>query len=160
MRFHYDQLQPGQLGKTAAQGRSAPAGAEGGACGDQGRPRTPALQRRVCPPHDLRDDFYIDDPHNPQTGANAFGGNLYIDPNRVLRLSKPGIRKEALLQGMGYVVGVMPPKDSEESLRSIPLEGCSFYFGVVTNSQTPAQPELERLIQLCKQYLDEAYPDY
>lgn len=111
-------------------------------------------------PYDLRDDFYIDDPNNPTGSTDAFGGNLYIDPDRVFRLSKPGIRREALLQGMGYIVGVMPPKHSEDPLRSIPLEGGSFYFSAVTNTQIPAQPECVRLIELCKQYLDEAYPDY
>lgn len=111
-------------------------------------------------PYDLRNEVFIDDPHVPLSRANPFTSNLYVDPDRVLYIASPGIRKEAVSMGLGFVVGVMPPKNSHSTLRSIPLEGGYFVFGAVTNTQTPVQPEIMRLLQLAKENLDEAYPDY
>ena len=114
----------------------------------------------VIRPYDLRDEYYIDDPHNAQGASQAFGGNVFIDPNRVFYLARPGIRREAIVLGLGYRIGVMPPKGTEFPYRNIPLEGASFYFSAVTSSQTPTQPEIMRLLQLAKQNLDEAYPEF
>lgn len=111
-------------------------------------------------PHDLRNESYIDDPHIPLGKNNSFGGNLYVDLNKVIYIARPGIRKEVLLRGMGYSLGVMPPKQSQSKLRNIPLEGAFFQFNAITNTQTPAQPEIMRFLQLAKQNLDEAYPEY
>lgn len=111
-------------------------------------------------PYDLRNDSFIDNPHLSHVKNDSFGGNLYIDPSKTLCISRPGIIREVLLLGMGYTLGVMPPKGAESTLRSIPLEGAFFHFSAVTNTQTPAQPEIIRLLQLAKQNLDEAYPDY
>ena len=54
----------------------------------------------------------------------------------------------------------MPPKNTETVFRNIPLEGCFFYFNATTSSQAPAKPEITRFLELAKQNLDEAYPDY
>lgn len=111
-------------------------------------------------PYDLRNDCFIDNPHSSLIQSNSFGGNLYIDPNRVLYIARPAIRREALMQGLGFIVGVLPPKGASTVLKSIPLEGGFFHFSAVTNSQFPAQPEIMRFLQLAKQNLDEAYPEY
>lgn len=111
-------------------------------------------------PYDLQDACHIDDPHNSQSGPTSFGGNIFIDPNRVLYLARHGIRREAIARGLGYSIGVMPPKDAQSPFRCIPLEGAFFHFTSVTSSQAPTQPEIMRLLQLAKQNLDEAYPDY
>lgn len=111
-------------------------------------------------PYDLRNDCFIDNPHSSFAQNESFGGNVYIDPNRVLYIARPSIRREALRRGLGFVIGVLPPKGTEQSLKNIPLEGGYFHFSAVTNSQFPAQPEIMRLLQLAKENLDEAYPDY
>ena len=111
-------------------------------------------------PYDLRDDHFIDSPSNSLAKNPSFASNIYVDPNKILYLEKPGIRREALLRGLGFGIGVLPPKDNVSQIRSIPLEGCFFHFSAVTNSQSPTQPEIMRLVQLAKQNLNEAYPDY
>jgi len=111
-------------------------------------------------PYDLRNEVFIDNPHASLSRSHSFSSNLYVDPERTLFIANPGIRREAVNRGLGFVVEVMPPKDSPGTLRSIPLEGGFFVFGAVTNSQIPAQPEIMRLLQLAKKNLDEAYPDY
>lgn len=111
-------------------------------------------------PYDLRNDCFIDNPHSSLIQSNSFGGNLYIDPSRILYIARPAIRREALMRGLGFVVGVMPPKGVDRTLKSIPLEGGFFHFSAVSNSRFPAQPEIMRLLQLAKQNLDEAYPEY
>ena len=111
-------------------------------------------------PHDLRNDHYIDDPHAPLQGDNAFSSNLYVDPQKILHIGSPAVRKEAMMLGMGFVVGVMPPKNTASVFRSIPLDGCFFYFNATTNSQAPAKPEVTRFLELAKQNLDKAYPEY
>lgn len=108
-------------------------------------------------PYDLRNETFID---SSQGHTNYSGGNLFIDPNRVLHIARHGIRNEALMQGLGYSIAVMPPKGVPQKLRSIPLEDISFYFSAVTHTQVPLQPELMRLLQLVKENLEEAYPDY
>ena len=114
----------------------------------------------VIRPYDLRDDYFITDPQNPAAGPQAFGGNLFVDPNRMYYLSRSGIRKEAIALGLGYCIGVMPAKDTVLPYRCIPLEGAFFHYSAVTSTQTPTHPEIMRLLQLAKQNLDEAYPDY
>lgn len=111
-------------------------------------------------PYDLRNEVFIDNPHAPLSRSNSFTSNLFVDPDQVLFIANPGIRKEAVLRGIGFVIGVMPPRGANQPLRSIPLEGGYFVFGAVTNTQTPTQPEIMRLLQLAKENLDEAYPDY
>lgn len=111
-------------------------------------------------PYDLRNDSFIDNPSSPMIRSNSFGGSLYVDPNRVIYISRAGIQREAILQGLGFMVGVMPAKNSEPKFHCIPLEGAFFHYSAVTNSQIPAQPEIMRFLQLAKQNLDEAYPDY
>lgn len=111
-------------------------------------------------PYDLRDDHFIDSPSNSLARNPSFASNIYVDPNKILYLEKPGIRREALLRGLGFGIGVLPPKDNVSQIRSIPLEGCFFHFSAVTNSQSPTQPEIMRLVQLAKQNLSDAYPDY
>lgn len=111
-------------------------------------------------PYDLHDDHFIDNPHNSLVKNQAFSSNIYVDPNKILYIAKGGIRREALMRGLGFSIGVLPPKDHISEIRSIPLEGCFFHFSAVTNTQTPAQPEVMRLLQLAKKNLDEAYPDY
>lgn len=111
-------------------------------------------------PFDLQDDHFIDNPHKPMVKSHSFSSNLYVDPNKVLYIARSGIRREALLRGLGFSIGVLPPKGTESTLRSIPLEGCFFHFSATTNTATPAQPEVMRFLQLAKQNLDEAYPDY
>ena len=111
-------------------------------------------------PYDLRDDHFIDNPQNPLASSPAFSSNLYVDPNKILYIAKPAIHREALLRGLGFSIGVLPPKDTVSNIRGIPLEGCFFHFSAVTNTQTPAQPEIMRLLQLAKENLDNAYPDY
>jgi hypothetical protein len=111
-------------------------------------------------PYDLHNEVFIDDPHTSLSRSNAFINSLYVDPERVLFIANPGIRREAMMMGLGYIIGVMPPQNTVSKVRSIPLEGCSFIFGAVTNSQSPTQPEIMRLLQLAKENLDEAYPDY
>ena len=111
-------------------------------------------------PYDLHDDHFIDNPHNSLARNSAFASNIYVDPGKILYIAKPGIRREAMLRGLGFGIGVLPPKGTVSEIRSIPLEGCFFHFSAVTNTQSPAQPEVMRLLQLAKQYLDEAYPEY
>lgn len=111
-------------------------------------------------PYDLRDDHFIDNPHNSLARNQAFSSNIYLDPSKILYIAKAGIRREALMRGLGFDIGVLPPKGAVSPIRSIPLEGCFFHFSAVTNTQTPAQPEIMRLLQLAKENLDEAYPDY
>ena len=111
-------------------------------------------------PYDLHDDHFVDNPQAPLASNPSFASNIYVDPGKILYIAKGGIRSEVLRRGLGFGIGVMPPKGTESVLRSIPLEGCYFHFSAVTNSQTPAQPEIMRLLQLTKQNLDEAYPDY
>lgn len=110
--------------------------------------------------YDLHDDHFIDNPHNSLARNSAFASNIYVDPGKILYIAKAGIRREALLRGLGFGIGVLPPKGTVSEIRSIPLEGCFFHFSAVTNTQSPAQPEVMRLLQLAKQYLDEAYPEY
>lgn len=110
-------------------------------------------------PYDLRNDSFIDDPHTSLLESNSFGGNLYVDPNRVIRITKPSIRKEVLQRGMGFVIGVMPPNESRGNLHCIPLVGAYFHFSAITNTQVPPQPEILRFLELAKQKLDEAYPE-
>lgn len=111
-------------------------------------------------PYDLRNEVYIDDPHTPLSRSYAFSSSLFVDPDRTLFVANPGIRRATAAMGLGFLIGVMPPKGSNSVLRSIPLEGGFFVFGAVTNTQTPTQPEIMRLLQLAKENLDEAYPDY
>lgn len=111
-------------------------------------------------PYDLHDDHFIDNPHNSLARNQAFSSNIYVDPNKILYIAKAGIRREALMRGLGFDIGVLPPKGTVSPIRSIPLEGCFFHFSAVTNTQTPAQPEIMRLLQLTRENLDEAYPDY
>ena len=110
--------------------------------------------------YDLHDDHFIDNPHNSLARNPAFASNIYVDPGKILYIAKGGIRREAMLRGLGFGIGVLPPKGTVSEIRSIPLEGCFFHFSAVTNTQSPAQPEVMRLLQLAKQYLDEAYPEY
>ncbi len=114
---------------------------------------------KIVSPHDLRNESLVDNPHNPLSQSGSFGGSLYVDPNRVLFASRPGIRQQLLLRGLGYSIGVMPPKGKESILRCIPLAGAYFHFSAITNTQTPAQPEIMRFLQIVKHNLDEAYPD-
>lgn len=114
----------------------------------------------IVTPHDLRNECYIDNPDYPLSKNASFGGNLYVDPNKTIFIARAGIRHEVLLRGMGYSIGVMPAKYSDSPLRSIPLVGCYFHFTATTNTESPAQPEILRLLQLAKENLDEAYPDY
>ena len=111
-------------------------------------------------PYDLNDDHFIDSPNNSLAKNASFASNIYVDPSKILYLEKPGIRREALLRGLGFGIGVLPPKGTVSPIRSIPLEGCYFHVSAVTNTQTPAQPEIMRLLQLTKENLDEAYPEY
>lgn len=111
-------------------------------------------------PYDLHDDHFVDHPHNPLASNPSFSNNIYLDPAKILYIAKGGIRREVLLRGLGFGIGVLPPKGMETELHNIPLEGCYFHFSAVTNTQTPAQPEILRLLQLAKENLDEAYPDY
>lgn len=115
---------------------------------------------QIIRPYDLRSECFIDDPHSSLVKSNTFGGNLYIDPSRVLYIARSGIRREILLRGLGYSIGVLPPKGWDSEIRSIPLEGGFFHFVAVTHAHAPTQPEVMRLLQLAKQNLDEAYPDY
>ena len=111
-------------------------------------------------PYDLHDDHFVDHPHAPLASNPSFASNIYLDPAKILYIAKGGIRQEVLLRGLGFGIGVLPPKGMETELRNIPLEGCFFHFSAVTNTQSPAQPEIMRLLQLAKENLDNAYPDY
>lgn len=114
---------------------------------------------KAISPYDLRNEVFIDDPHTSLARSYSFSSNLYVDPDRALYIASPGIRKQAMLMGLGFTVGVLPPLGHNSPARSIPLEGCYFIFGAVTNTQAPTQPEIMRLLQLAKENLDEAYPD-
>lgn len=111
-------------------------------------------------PFDLRNDSCIDDPHKPLTQTPSFASSLYLDPSKIMYLARPGVRRQALLQGLGFSIGVLPPKDAQSPLRSIPLEGAFFHFDAVTSAELPDKPEIQRFLELSQQYLDEAYPDY
>lgn len=110
-------------------------------------------------PYDLRNDAFIDNPQRPLSQNSIFKSNLCLDPSRVLFISKTGIRKQALMEGLGFTIDILPPKDTPTQLRSIPLEGAFFHFSAVTNAQVPLQPEALRFLQLVRQNLDLAYPD-
>ena len=111
-------------------------------------------------PYDLHEDQFIDHPNNSLAHSAAFSSNVYLDPQKILYIANAGLRQEALRRGLGFGVGVMPPKGTVSEIRSIPLEGCFFHYSAVTNTQTPTQPEIMRLLQLTKENLDEAYPEY
>lgn len=123
-------------------------------------PGHPLYNAEKITPYDLHDDHLIDNPQNALSRNPAFSSNIYVDPNKVLFIAKPGIRREVMLRGLGFSIGVLPPKGTVSEIRSIPLEGCFFHFSAVTNTQTPAQPEVMRLLQLAKENLDDAYPEY
>lgn len=111
-------------------------------------------------PYDLFDEHLIDTPQKSISKGQSFSSHIYVDPNKILYIAKGGIRREALMRGLGFGIGVLPPKGTETELRHIPLEGCFFYFSAVTHTQAPVQPEIMRFLQLAKANLDEAYPEY
>ena len=110
-------------------------------------------------PYDLRNDSFIDNPHHSLAKDSGISHSLYLDPGKILYLARPAVRRQALQQGLGFTIGVMPPKGTQSPLRYIPLEGAFFHFCALTYTDAPAQPEVLRFLELAKENLDEAYPD-
>lgn len=111
-------------------------------------------------PHQLYDECFVDDPRAPLHVNEPFANSLYVNPEKVLYISGGQLRREAILQGLGYGIGMMPPKGAENPFCSIPLEGCFFQFSAITYSKEPVHPQINRLLQLVRENLDEAYPEY
>lgn len=117
-------------------------------------------ESRVCP-HDLDNEVLLDDPHKPLSRFSPFSGTFYTDPERTVFAAHRSVQDELLLQGMCYRLAMLPPVEEQENtlLRSIPLDGISFYISAITNPQTPDAPEILRLLQILKKGLDAAYPE-
>ena len=112
-------------------------------------------------PHDLKNEVLIDDPHHPATKNNQFNSIIYTDQNKTLFASGHHARSQLVARGLGYCIGLMPPKDAPQdpAVRRIPLEGIHYYLLAATNPQNPTPPEIDRYLELLEEELALAYPN-
>jgi len=124
-------------------------------------PRHRLANKKTITPPELRNEIFVDDPHNPNTKSNLFNSTVYVDPDKVIYACDYNTRAMIVNRDMGYSLCSMPPAQIRQTAenRFIPLEGLNYYLLAVTNPQSPTPPEVTRFLELLESALTEAFPD-
>ena len=107
---------------------------------------------------ELEQDRLIDGTKGTQLYNEYLKGILHLDPERAILVDNDHLRRDLMLDGIGFTLGYSSSKESIQQYghRHIPLGELQFLIVVISNPAHRIPPECQRYIELLKEEIQKS----